>query len=546
MGGPSSRQGPGPAWLVGVAWSVLGVGLLVLLLPVLLAPVTADDRVWYPEVVARTGGSPLEAVRWSFEEMPERSARDGRVVVLALLARRLLMIPVYDAAVATALPVHVVQGGLKLGLLAAGVLSCWAFLRVVRTRDRTGRLVRLPRSTAAVVTVLLTVLLASGTQLQVPHRNGWVSYAILTYGAVVVIMGSVALMVWLTRRAASGGPTWMLVGVGAAVLLAMVLNTSYELYYVAVPLVVVAVLQQPLTGPSEARRARAARWTVASTFTVGFVVIFGGIRLWIRQVCVDGGCYRGSTPELGGRTLLTGVRNLAGAVPVFGRTELRDDLTAVGIRDQMPGLVTPLSLVVALVVAAATTVVVSSTASAGRRGDDEAVARDARRLLLLAAGVPLAAAVGTALVMGLSSLSADIVVSLGVPYRSTMVTWTMLSLTAAMTLTSVCLVAPAARLRRLGLGAAALVVTLLAAFTLTQNLPALRAARLQPTHQAATSLQWEIVLGDLSPSGEARRCAALDDLRASLRPTTWHERAAVAADGAFRHYHGQSYCSETP
>lgn len=537
---PDRRPAP---LLVLLAALVLGAGLLVMFWPVLTNPIVADDRYWYPDAAGLTDGSYVGVVTYHLADLDRTATNFGRITVLAFIARSLTMLLVMDLAVWSGTPLVVGQALLKIVLLALIVATVVGFLRVLRHRGPDGSLLRLSWRTVATVALLATVLTGAGAQAHGQFRNGWTSYAVLTWGAVLVMIGTVGLMLWLTRLVARRGNTAKVLAVTTAVLVGLFLNVSYELYYVAVPLVLVALLQQPVLGTDvdpRGRQSREAKLWVGGAFLASFTVVFLGIRALIASLCADRSCYEGSQLDLGPRTLVTATRNLLTAVPGGARTEVRADLQEQGLADQFPGWVTPGSVLLAVLIAVALVVLVRVTGS----WDDEPQQRRAEaRLLLLAAVLPGAAAVGTALTMGLSSLSHEIVVSVGSPYRSTMVTWTMIALTLAMVATAL----QTARPRRPApmLVAAALVVVL-CSHTLALNYPALRASHVDPDNQVVAAVHREIVLGDPSQQADERRCRTVQELRSTIVSQFSRDRILAAAESAFRHYHGGPYCSETP
>lgn len=550
--GPNRRRPP--RLLVAVAAIVLAVGLLMMLWPVLTNPITADDRYWYLDASGR-GGSYAGVVTYHLENLDTTARGFGRVTVLAYIMRSLSMLVVTDLAVWSATPLVAGQALLKLALLGLIVAVCTAFLVLLRHRRADGSLGRLPWRRVALVVLVTTALTAAGAQAHAQFRNGWTSYAVLTWGAVIILVGTVALLLWLARLSARHGGVATVVGVLVALLVAVFLNTSYEMYYVAVPLILVVLVQQPLLDraldPGWSRERRARLW-VGGSFLVGFGALFVAIRLWISALCADRNCYEGSQLDLGPQTVVTAIRNLLTAVPGAARSELAEHLREQGMADQVPGWVTPGSVLLAGLTALAVVVVAhvlsagdregsADTVATGGRGDEEE-RRAQSRLLLLGALVPAAAAVGTALIMALSDQAPELITSVGTPYRSTMVTWTMLALTAGMVVAALQVARPRSSAPRL---LAALAVALLASHTLAANYPALRASHVDPGHQAVRAVHREVVLGDPSPEADARRCATLDRAKDELRGQV-ERRVLAGAQESFRHYHGGTYCSDPP
>lgn len=179
----------------------------------------------------------------------------------------------------------------------------------------------------------------------------------------------------------------------------------------------------------------------------------------------------------------------------------------------------------------------------GHSGIRSAQQPEEARLLLLAALVPAACAVGTSLIMALSGASHDLVPSVGTPYRNTMVTWTMLALTAG-------LVLAAMSLRRAGsllpLVVAGLAVFVLSSTTVAANYPLLRASRVDESHIAVAAVHREIVMGDPSSRGDERRCATLDEVGSTISSVFVRERLTAGAKASYQHYHGGPYCTDRP
>jgi len=537
------RQRYSPSrWVIATALLVLAGGIVALLYPVLASPVGADDRYWYLDVPGQTGGSYVEATTWTFGDVLS-DARSGRVAPLAFLLRRFIALTVTNTAVATSTPIVAVQAVMKLVLLSLVVFTCMAFLRSLRWRSSQGSLVTLSRRTILVTTVTTAVILAIGAQAHDQFRNGWTSYTPLTYTAVIVILGSLSLILSLTRRAASGKIGWKVTSVGLAAVIGLALNISYELFYVAAPLVVLTLLLQPIH--VDARIGRRAKVIVGGTFVSVFTAIFVALRVWLTNLCSSGDCYPSAQADLNGAVVTTFLRNLATAVPGGARNELRADLARLGWEDKMPGLFAPIPLLISGVVAAGLLFAWWLFVGPGKRsGGAEADQDETRRessLLVAAAIVPFAAALGTALVMALSSSSHEFIVSVGSTYRNTMATWALLALTGAMLVRAATLRWTARQSTALLVGVA-VAVTAVGGHVLTANLAALRANRAYPSNVVTEAIQWEVVLGDPSDTGDKRRCALLEAL-APFTSAGTRSKIAMGADASFELYHGTRLCS---
>jgi len=515
---------------------------VVLLYPVLASPVGADDRYWYLLVPGETGGSYFEAISRTLGDIVA-GAENGRIVALTTLLRQLTSLAVTGIAVATSSPIFAVQAGMKLILIALVVLTCSAFLRSLRWRAAQGSLMSLSRPTIVVITVTTAAFLAIGAQAQDQFANGWTTYAPLTYTAVIVILGSASLLVWLTRKAASGPSGWKVVGIGSAAVIGLALNFSYELFYVAVPVVVLTLLLQPVH--VDARRGVKAKLIVGGAFITVFTAVFVVSRVWIANLCSTRSCYGGTQTDLNGKVATTFLRNLATAVPGGGRNELHADLARLGWEDRMPGLLAPIPLLVAGSVAAGLLFVWWRLVGSGRISDgqdgSQGDTRRESRLLLTAATIPFVAALGTALVMALSINAHELITSIGTPYRNTMATWSLLALTGAMLVRAATLRWTSRQSIALLVGVAVAIIAV-GGYTLTANLSALQANRAYKPNVVTDTIQWEVVLGDPSVAGDERRCATLDELTHFNGSATW-VKVARGADESFKLYHGTPYCS---
>jgi hypothetical protein len=518
---------------------------IALLVPVIAAPVNADDRYWYMMIGWRAEGSVLEVLRWSWEHISVE-VQSGRLAALAGFERRLVGMAVIEAAVATSIPVVVYQALVKLLLAGGGFLSCLAFVRSLRWRDTDGRLVRAGRRTLLLVGVGGMLALAVGAQAHSQFRNGWTSYPVFTYGAVIFIFGSVALLLWLTRLVAERSKATAAVAVVVLLLLAAATNLSYELVYPSVPVAAAALAVVPVTDRAHRSAGRRAKLLTGSAYLGGFTAIFIVIRLYLAGACARTECYEGTQVDLGPDTVRTALYNLVTAVPGAGGTELLSDLDAVGWADRYPVRPTMWSITVGLGAVAALLLAWWATNRgdlAPRSGDP--VGHDSRRaeavLLAVGAGLSLLVAFGTAAVMGLSGQAQEIITEPGTAYRNTMVTWTALALALVLVVCSARIVLP----RRGGIVAwasLAVVIGTVGALTLPGNLMATRANRIGLA--VPEEINWEVALGDTTPGGDARRCA----LYGQLEGVGMAERARTAvylnANAAFDHYHGQAFCSD--
>lgn len=538
-GGSRFRHSPWVA--IAVVLTLIG-GVVALLYPVLAAPVGADDRYWYLQVPGRTHGSYVEATTWTLNGIVDEPAT-GRVATLAFLLRRFNALIVTDLAVATSTPIVVFQAVMKFVVLILVVLTCLAFLRSIRLLSRRNETISLSTRSVILVTVSTAVILAVGAQAHSQFRNGWTSYALLTYTAVIAILGIPTFILWLTRMFAKRGLVSKVGVLVLAIVVAVGLNFTYELYFVAVPVSVLVLLLQVID--LDVAVARRAKLFVGGTFLASFAGVFLAIRVWISNACSANDCYVGTHMDLSPAVLRTFIANFLTAVPGAARSELRDDLVMAGREDNMPGILSPIPLLIAAAVAAGFLYVWwrltdTSHASVRMNGSQDVKHRESMILLKMAT-IPFTAALGSALVMALSEQAQEVIEGIGEPYRNTMATWTLLALTASMLVRAATLRWSRRRSVAL-LVCVAAAITLLGGHALTTNLSALAASRSVPDTVISETIQWETVLGDMSTAGDARRCASFDALM-QMRNERVRDALRSSADAAFLHYHGRYYCS---
>ncbi len=534
-----------------LAAAALPVVVVALLWPVLVSPVQADDRYWYLLAPGDSGGS------WGAvlgRVVADSDPSDGRLTPLAFLLRRLVALGVFDLSVLTGAPLATLHSWVKVACLVAVLAAVWAFVRAWAWRGADGVLRRPGRWQAALVSLVVLAGLAAGAQTQNAFRNAWVAYPLLTYGAVVATLGTVAVVLWLARRTAARRPGAVLVSAVVGLALAVALTTTYELYYVAVPAAVLALLLAP-TGADGGADLR-ARLVAGVPLVAGFGVLLTWARTSIAAACADQDCYVGTTPSLGAAAVRTTWTNLLGSVPGGGRDEAAEELAANGLDPAVAG---PGAGTLLLAAALAACVLVLWRALAvradrhpdGRSAHPGATAGGRERLwsagsqasaLVRAAVVALAVAVGSAVIMSVSVQAQEVVVSLGQPYRHTVVTWTGLVLTGVLLGRAVQL--RGGRAARWVPALAALVVGALVLLSVPVNTAATRASLASPATRAVEELHREAAVGDPTPEGDLRRCETVERVVRDWPTARAREVALRAADATTRAYFGLPWCSE--
>lgn len=521
----------------------LAVGVLIMLIPVLISPVNSDERYQYLLVPGRAKGSWLELVRWSWEEIPFRASQ-GRVTPLGFLVQRLFYNGVTETSVATGIPIVILHGAVKVILLLAGLACIVAFTRSLRGRDKSGHLAQPRWVTTGLVAALIVVMAAVGAQAHYEGRNGWTVFPVLTYGAVVAGFGTVALVLWLSRKVAASSNKTVPIVAGAIMLMCgIVLNLTYELYYVAFPAALLALFIVPITSRAESRRGRIAKLATGGALTVGFLVTFVTIRIHINTICAQRECYTGVKPGFGTDAIRTAAYNFAGAVPGPGRWRALEEMRQAGVADLPGPFSTPLVIACFAAGAALVAVRILHGERLGRFEQTESASRDGESAALVrGALVALALCLGSAAIMALSVQAQAEITGPFFPYRNTVLTWVALCTAGALALLALDL-----RLRRrhaLTLWVSAgLSVVLVGGVLLPVNLMESRSNIATASALTSHAILRELTLGDPSEAGAQRRCEALVELRNS--PAAQRARTAIEVNAqlAYRYFHGVDFCT---
>ena len=481
---------------------------LVLLRPVLLAPVTGDD-VYFALFAADRD----RTIVTDIGEVPlvwRHRVSMGRVNVLTVVERKLSGRAMVETAVATGRPVNQVLGMFKLWYAALSLFAVYALLSAMRWRRRdSGSLVQLEGRTRVVVMVAGGLAFAVGAQPQNTGVNGWLSYPVSTWTAGFSIFGVVALTLWLARLAAARG--WV-VAVPAAVLLVVIgviSNFRYELTFPALPLTLLALALLPVSDHDHRAAGRRAKWLLGSAYAVGFVAVLVANRMLVSDVCDGGGCYDGVTFAPGSRMFRTFAINVVSSIPGTGREELvallrSESVSTDGIwTPTLWSVLTALALVVSLALV---------WRSRGPRQKDSARPQEEARaqavLCVMGAGILMAGGLGAAAVMSLSERAQRSISEVGLLYRHSVVTWTALAFACVLLVVALGLLRP--RLAVPSFVALGLVMALMVATRMPADWPIMVAntSRLKPSVEVFN----EVVRGEAGDPANQRRCQILRDL----------------------------------
>jgi hypothetical protein len=527
---PSSR-------LERVSAAVFGVAVTLLLLPVLLAPINADERFQYFRAESRTDGSFLRLFSWTWNEIPARAAQ-GRVTPLGFLIQRIEYFFGLRTSVALSIPLTVVHAAARLALMVLVLWAIRSFLVRLRSRGDGGAAAGIPRERIRLVLATTALVFALGTSVEGQFRNGITTYPVLTYTALAIMIGFPAILLALLPRLATR-PRWWVAGAGAlvAAVLGAVLNLSYELYFVALPTMVAAVVLQYVPGAAP-RTVRRVKALLLGGLTVGFGLMFAWTRAIVDAACATKTCYAGVQPKLDGPTLKTAFYNLANAIPAGGWHASEREIAAARLARFAPDWPGNELSIVVVVAGVAWGVLLLATF---RRWTP--VVRGERRTIGKAMLVVGGAGIGSAVLMALSAQAQTLIRDFGLPYRNTFATWGSMALGATLT---VLLLALTLRGRRRAvvpfavLVAAALVVGL---YQFPLNAAVTRAQEVSSSTSLPRRIADEVTYGDRSEGADARRCALIAEIPAARVGRTTQANLAVNVAKAFRGLYGFPFCS---
>ena len=220
-----------PSWL---PWLLATIGVVGLLLPWLLSPVTSDERYHYPAAPGRMADNVFNVLTWTINDLDWRMAA-GRIAPVGVFLQHVIYLLGMQFAFSAGVPLFVVHGVVKVLLLAAVVGSFALLLTQLRRRD--GASLEAPTRTTAVL--LFTALLVLGVTSSSPNRNGWTTFIVLCIGGIALMFLVGAASLWVLR----GWSRWgafgkALSGVGMLVL-GVVVMLSYEMHWAAIPFAII-------------------------------------------------------------------------------------------------------------------------------------------------------------------------------------------------------------------------------------------------------------------------------------------------------------------
>ncbi|MBC7631141.1 hypothetical protein [Aeromicrobium sp.] len=519
--------------------------ILIILSPVIFASVGADDAAWVLEKGPDANGSVWEAI-WQPVAHAFEFEANPRGTALAIADRQVLALITMKLATTFSITPSLVWALVKASLFALSIVATAVFLRQIRFRGADKEIVGLRPSTVAFVTITLPLVVAIGSKSQNNGSfNGWNFYPTLTYGTFVGYMLFAALVLRLSALLERSYRTWRAPVIGIMVLSAIAINLSYELVALVIPLSVLLLILAPRPDVGGVL----ARWRSALTILVPLLVTYTTLFVWIRWTMSQTSChatdtcYAGTVVEVRGRTLLN---NFLGSFPGNNGSLVTKQAKLFHRDFPSPNLASISIAVLAVVVLWAlwsSWKARQPTPSPASRSPGTHSSDDSRGLWMLLL-VTACIAIGSTVITGISERAVEGITTPMLSYRNAVATWSALSLGG---ITAVALMArhswrPVRYAAILAL--LAIVIGSIAA-GLPRNVLSAQTNRKMLNTQFIDTLHREVSIGDTSPTGDRRRCAALAS-EMDRRHVSSQEglgRLATGAYRAFEFYHHKSFCS---
>lgn len=530
-------------WLVTMLAYIAVV--LVLLAPVLLSSIGGDDRNWVLERGPLNDGSVWRAFwtplthAFDFEYNPRGTA-------LAVSDRSVLALLTMKIAIMFSIPPMIVWALLKLSLFALSIVAVRVFLRQVTFRDAGGDIRPLTRRSIAFITIALPVMIAIGIKSQdLATFNGWNHYPPLTWGTFIGYFFFAALVLKLSTLLQRNLRAWAVPVVILMVFFGIVINLSYEMVALVLPISLLVLLLQPaLSGETRWQRWR-PKVLVLAPLVVSYLALFAWIRhLMNQRACLETDtCYPGLVVEINPRTLFY---NFVGAMPGNNADAVTQQANSIDRPFPEAGAASIALAVLAVLLMWGLWIFWNARERAAARDQEPAPDSDVddSRGLLGVLLLALCIAVGSAAITGITERAVDTITTPLVAYRSSVVTWSALALAAVVLIRLLM----RARIRPLTWASVAVLTTVIAvaiAVYFPRNVMSAQANRASESVQFTDTLQLELALGDTSKTADERRCRAITDEVEQRRSglTTAVARTVNSAYRAFEFYHGQPYCS---
>lgn len=521
--------------------------LFAILAPVLLSSVGADDSYWILEKGEAAGGSYWKAFWEPLSHAFDFSGGQARTTALSFAERGVLATFTLQVSTYFSIPPFLVWAAVKIVLLLATIGATVLFLRQLTFRHRDGDVRHLSPASIAFIATTLPLTIALGAKSQnVGTLNGWNFYPTLTYGSFVVLLLVGAMSLRATSLLDRHYRLWAAPVLIVMALLGVIINLSYELMAVAVPLTILIVLLRPRPRDTSWWK----RWRPDVTVIGGLVLSYSGLFLWIRwrisqmDCQATDSCYAGTVVKLEPGTLRN---NFLGSLPggngafVGEQADLANrsypGVSAVSIGLALLGVALMLTLWAAWSARRNVRLAQEPTSVPGPANDDA-------RGLLMVLIVSVAIAIGATGITGITARANEMLDTSMLSYRTNIVTWTALSL-AAVTIVRLLMISGRRLVGPVALGGLSLVLVVGVALYFPRNVFSAQVNRAGGSVSFIDALQREVTTGDRSDEGDARRCGMLEtflDDRDEVSPRI--SRAVIGAQKSFQFLHQVPYCSE--
>ncbi len=510
-----------PSWL---SLLLVTIGVVGLLLPWLLSPVTSDERYHYAAAPGRMADNVFNVLRWTINDMDWRMAA-GRIAPVGVFVQHVIYLLGTQFAFSTGVPLFVVHGLVKVLLLAAAAGSFALLLTQLRRRD--GQ--RVDRPTRRTAVILFGALLVLGVTASSPDRNGWTTFVVLCIGGIALMFLVGAVSLWALRGWSRwDAPGKALSGVGMLVL-GVVVMLSYEMHWAAIPF---AIILLAFVG----RAAWAHRLILISFLGGGWLAAV----LWTRHLIAQAltRSYAGLELDLDGPVVKVVGLQLLNAVPGSG---IGYTARTVGEGLPAPRAFEGSGWLWGALVAAGLVLLL------GRRRPSEAadvadVATDRQPLLVLGAALT-ASALAAVVITSVSKQSQEIVTSLGATYRGTPWIW---ACAAGILAVGLEILPSGDRFRRAAIVAVpAAFAVLVGVFVWPSTVSAIQTQRMSVGYQIWEQAQAELITGSVEPMAVEHRCTLADEAAKWAGDSTYRRSYLKLYEASFAHQWDRPWCGSS-
>ena len=504
-----------PSWL---PWLLATIGVVGLLLPWLLSPVTSDELYHYPAAPGRMADNVFNVLTWTINDLDWRIAA-GRIAPVGVFVQHVIYLLGMQFAFSAGVPLFVVHGVVKVLLLAVVVGSFALLLTQLRRRD--GASLEAPTRTTAVL--LFTALLVLGVTSSSPNRNGWTTFIVLCIGGIALMFLVGAASLWVLRGWSSWGAFGKaLSGVGMLVL-GVVVMLSYEMHWAAIPF---AIILLAFAG----RAGWPHRLILLAILGSGWLAAV----LWTRALIAAAPriTYPGLMVDLGGSVPKVIILQLVNAVPGSG--------IPLAVRNVGDGLAAPRPFegsgwLWGVLLALGLLLLLRNRPLPGV----EEVRAGRQPLVVLGAALAVSA-LATAVIMSVSKQAQQIVTFPGATYRGTPWIWAC----CAGILTAGLLILPRGdRFRRVAIVALpAAFAVLVGVLVWPSTVSAIQAQRVSPDYLIWEQAQAELITGSAEPLAVEHRCGLADAAIVWAGGSRYRSNYLKLYQAAFAHQWRRPWC----